>query len=154
MNDDFETINTILAELRSDYADQCPHDVEDSKAPVTERDIVAEIYLRIKSFCQTKRYQVHSEIKPVFDDNATLESMKKLPRIDVVVLSDKNGTTWLAAAKMLQGKYKKGSIEARFSSVPVGFIHTAIEVKIQSNVKNAEKDIDSLKMIMDQNPPL
>ena len=72
------------------------------------------------------------EIKPVLDDNATPEYMKSLPRIDVVVLSDKNDTAWLAGAKMLQDKYNKGSIEARFSSVPVGFFHTAIEAKIQS----------------------
>ena len=152
MNEDFDTIKTILAELRSGYAEACPFDVEDPEAPITERDIVAEIRDRLKLFCRSRRYQVHCEIKPVFDDNATPEYMKSLPRIDVVVLSDKNDTTWLAAAKILQDKYNKGSIEARFSSVPVGFFHTAIEAKIQSNVANAKEDIDALKMIVDRNP--
>jgi hypothetical protein len=152
MNEDFETIETILAELKFEYAAQCPLDVEDPEAPVTERDIVAEIRQRLKAFCRSRRHHVHCEIKPVFDDNATPEYMKSLPRIDVVILSDKNYATWLAAAKMLQDKYRKGSIEARFSSVPVGFFHTAIEVKIQSNVANAKEDIDALKMIADRNP--
>jgi len=152
MNEDFDTINAILAELRFEYAEQCPFDVEDPEAPVTERDIVAEIRHRLKLFCRSRGYQVHCEIKPVFDDNATPEYMKSLKRIDVVVLSDKNDATWLAAAKILQNKYNKGSIEARFSSVPVGFFHTAIEAKIQSNVANAKKDIDVLKMIVDRNP--
>jgi hypothetical protein len=152
MNEDFDTINTILTELRSKYAEQCPFDVEDPAAPITERDIVAEIRNRLKSFCRSKRYQIHCEIKPVFDDNATPEYMKSLPRIDEVVLSDKNETTWLAAAKTLQDKYNKGTIEARFSSVPVGFFHTAIEVKIQSHVANAKEDIDALKRIVNNNP--
>ena len=152
MNEDFEMIKAVLTELRSEYTVQCPFDVEEPEAPVTERDIVAEIRYRLKSFCRSRRYQVQCEIKPLFDHGATPEYLKSPPRIDVVILSDTNDGTWLAAAKILQDKFNKGSIKARFSSVPVLFFHTAIEVKIQSNVANAKEDINTLRMIVDRNP--
>jgi hypothetical protein len=45
-----------------------------------------------------------------------------------------------------------GAIEARFSSVPVKFFHAAIEAKIQSNIRDAKKDIDTLRWLHDLNP--
>ena len=151
MNDDAATIRSILEALRSEYADCYSLDIDDPQAPITERDIVAEIRDRLKAFCRSNGYQVHCEVKPAPDDGIGPEHMRTLPRVDVVVLSDKNSASWLNAAKSLQNKYKKGSIEARFSSIPVEFFHTAVEAKIQSNVANARKDIDSLKMIHESN---
>jgi hypothetical protein len=58
----------------------------------------------------------------------------------------------LAEAKNLQNKYDKGPRQARFSSIPVEFFHTAVEAKIQSNVTDAKKDIDNLKKIHESNP--
>lgn len=55
------------------------------------------------------------------------------------------------SAKSIQNDYKMGSIQARFSSVPLDFFHTAIEVKIQSSVKGARKDIDTLSKIKKMN---
>lgn len=144
-------IKSILAELRSEYAAQCPLDVDDPEAPVTERDIVAEIRHRLKAFCHSRGYQVHCEIKPAPDDNIGPDQMRKLPRVDVVVLANKNHASWLSAAKSLQDKYVKGSIQARFASIPIEFFHTAIEAKIQSDVVNAREDIDTLRMILDSN---
>lgn len=152
MNDDAATIRSILEELRSEYVASCPLDVDDPQAPITERDIVAEIRNRLKAFCQSRGYQVHCEVKPAPDNGIGPERMRTLPRVDVVVLSDKNSVSWLAAAKSLQNKYDKGSIQARFSSIPVEFFHTAIEAKIQSNVANAREDIDSLKTIHERLP--
>lgn len=152
MNDDAATIRSILEELRSEYAACCPLDVDDPEAPITERDIVTEIRNRLIAFCRTRGYQVHCEVKPAPDSGIGPERMRRLPRVDVVVLSDKNSVSWLAAAKSLQNKYDKGSIQARFSSIPVEFFHTAVEAKIQSDVANARKDIDNLKMLHDSNP--
>ena len=152
MNDDSATIRGILEELRSEYAACCPLDVDDPEAPITERDIVAEILNRLRAFCRSKGYQVHCEIKPAPDSSIGPERMRKLPRVDVVVLTNKNSASWLSAAKILQNKYDKGSIQARFSSIPVEFFHTAIEAKIQSDVANAKEDIDTLKMIRESNP--
>jgi len=153
MNQDFQTIYDILADLKADYASSCPTtDVVDSDAPVTERDIVAEIRNRLKPFCRDKRYYVHCEMRPAPNEKAEPMELKRLPRVDVVILADKKGFSWLAAAKILQDKYTKGYIEARFSSVPVKFFHTAIEVKIQSNVVDAKKDITTLRWINDINP--
>jgi len=78
--------------------------------------------------------------------------LKRLPKIDVGVLSGKNRQSWVPAAIKLQNSYDKGLIEARFSSVPIAFFHTAIEVKIQSKPSDARKDIDILKHISDFNP--
>jgi hypothetical protein len=152
MNDDVVTIKNILDELRSEYAACCPLDVDDPEVPITERDIVAEIRSRLKAFCRSRGYQVHCEVKPAPDSGIGPERMRTLPRVDVVVLCNKNSVSWLAAAKNLQNKYKKGSIEARFSSIPVEFFHTAVEAKIQSHVANAREDIDNLKMIHESNP--
>jgi hypothetical protein len=104
------------------------------------------------AFCAANGYHAHCEIRPAPDVSIDPVRMKRLPRIDVVVLRDINGDSWLAAAKKLQNKYQKGSIEARFSSVPVEFFHTAIEAKIQSNVADAKKDIDTLNSIQERNP--
>jgi hypothetical protein len=58
--------------------------------------------------------------------------------------------SWLSAATKIQNRYKKGMIQARFSSVPINFFHTAIEVKIQSDVRSAKKDLDTLSGIMEK----
>lgn len=152
MNDDFEAVRNILTELKSLYAARCSLDVDDPAIQITERDIVADIRNSLMAFCISNGYHVHCEIRPATDESTEPDEMKKLPRIDVVVLQDKNGVSWLAAAKTLHDKYRKGSIEARFSSIPIKFFHTAIEAKIQSNVAAAKKDIDLLKNIEERNP--
>jgi hypothetical protein len=151
MNNDFQILKSILAELRLDYISLCDSDLCDQQAPITERDIVAEIYCRLKVFCKSRGLNVHCEIKPASNENVNTTEMKELPRIDVGILSNINGKSWLLAAKKLQNKYKKGLIEARFSLIPLEYFHTAIEVKIQSNRIDAKKDIDTLKKLHDSN---
>ena len=152
MNDDFVAVRNILTQLKSLYAAGCSLDVDDPATQITERDIVADIRHSLMAFCASNGYHVHCEIRPAIDENVEPDEMKKLPRIDVVVLRDRKDVSWLATAKKLQDKYRKGSIEARFSSVPIKFFHTAIEAKIQSNVADAKKDIDTLKNIEEKNP--
>ena len=129
----------------------CHLDVIDQRVPITERDIVAEIYRRLKEFYNNKKLSVHCEIKPAPNDNTKPEELRRLPRIDVGIITNTNGRAWISSAKKLQEQYKKGFIEARFSSIPIDFFHTAIEAKIQSNVKSAMKDIDTLKQINEVN---
>ena len=152
MNDNFETVKSVLIHLSDLYAARCKFDVDDPAIQITERDIVADIRHSLMEFCVLNGYHVHCEIRPAANENIAPDEMKRLPRIDVAILRDSKKASWLAAAKKLQGKYRKGSIEARFSSVPIKFIHTAIEAKIQSNVANAKKDIDTLKDIEEKNP--
>jgi hypothetical protein len=152
MNDDFGTVKNILTKIKSRYAAGCSLDVNDPDIQITERDIVADIRHSLTAFCTSNGYHVHCEIRPASDETIEPDEMKKLPRIDVVVLQDRKGDSWLAAAKKLQDKYQKSSIEARFSSIPIRFFHTAIEAKIQSNVTSAKKDIDTLKKIEEKNP--
>ena len=147
MNEDYKKIKRILADLRSEYADLCSNDLMDPNTPITERDIVAEIYYRLKLFCKKKKLYPHTEIKPA-SRNFSIDELKKLPRIDVVILKNNGHLSWLSAATKIQNRYKKGMVEARFSSVPINFFHTAIEVKIQSNVRSAKKDLDTLSGIM------
>jgi len=151
VNEDFHAIETVLTNLKSQYAAYCSRDIDDPRAHITERDIVAEIRHVLLGFCTAKGLHVHCEIRPASGQNMEPADMKRLSRIDVVVLRDRNRRSWLAAAKTLQGKYKKGSIEARFASVPVKFFHTAIEAKIQSDVRDAKKDIDTLARIQQRN---
>ena len=112
---------------------------------------MAEIYCRLKSFCKSNGLYVHCEIKPARNEHMEREELKRLPKIDVGILADASGSSWLSAAMKLQAKYQKGEIEARYSSVPVMFFHTAIEVKIQSSVRNAKKDIDILESLSNAN---
>jgi len=141
MNKEFKQINSILHELKSEYAFSCSTEAFDPNQPITERDIVSEIYCRLKSHFRNTELSVHTEIKPAPSVASKPETLKNLPKIDVVILC---GTTWPEEARLLQEKYKKGGIEARFSSVPVEHFHTAIEVKIQSNQSDSKKDIDTL----------
>jgi len=152
MNDHFQTVRNILVHLKDLYATRCKLDVDDPAIQITERDIVSDIRQSLIDFCTMNGYYVHCEIRPANDGSIEPDEMKRLPRIDVAILRDTKNASWLAAAKHLQGKYQKGSIEARFSSVPVKHFHTAIEAKIQSNVASAKKDIDTLKDIEEKNP--
>lgn len=152
MNNEFKDVKRILNRLKNKYAKCCNSDVKDPFIQITERDIVADVRYSLIRFCKMKNYYVHCEIRPAANANIGPDEMKQLPRIDVVVLRDINKASWLNAAKKLQNKYRKGSIEARFSSIPINFFHSAIEVKIQSNVSNAKKDIDTLRKIEEKNP--
>jgi len=151
MNEEFEEIKSILLRLRSDYIAGYRSNMINENTPITERDIVAEIYSRIKSYFQNKHLYPHCEIKPASTERDHISKLKRLPRIDVGVLEDKGEKTWISSAIKLQDKYKKGAIESRFSSIPIEFFHTAIEVKIQSNVIDAKKDIDLLYKIKKSN---
>lgn len=152
MNKDFDIIRATLTALKTDYISGCQNGVIDPSMPITERDIVSEIYYRLIDFCKANNLQMHCEVKPATDDKMAPAQLKMLPRIDVSILTDKNGKSWLTSAIKLQDKYNKGAIEARFSSVPVDFFHTAIEAKIQSNIRDAQKDIDFLTKIHNDNP--
>jgi len=150
MNQDFTTIEEILTKLKDYYNEHVSGDsIDDIQVPITERDIVAEIYCRLKPFCKENSLSVHTEIKPAPDnENSSSDDLKKLSRIDVVILKG----NWIPSAIELQNKYIKGKYEARYSSIPVSFFHTAIEVKIQSKPGDAEADIEKLKKIHCQNP--
>ncbi len=152
MNRDYPDIEALLEQLRHEYAEGCGSDLEDSNLPMTERDTVAEIRTRLQTLFQGSDVNVHCEIKPAASQDTQPEELKKLPRMDVVLLTDLEGASWFGCAKAIQSRYRKGSIEARFGSVPVEFFHTAIEVKIQSNVRDAKKDIDTLASINRSNP--
>jgi len=143
MNEDFNAIECILSELQEEYISSWKQDkINDPQAPITERDIVSEIYCRLKKFCHGKELSVHTEIKPVSDEK-TREELKIIPRIDVVIL---RSNKWIDPAMIIQNIYTKGDFEARYSSIPVEFIHTAIEVKIQSNPSDAKKDLNKLNI--------
>ena len=148
MNREFEQIHNILLKLKSQYAISCSSDDFDPNQPITERDIVSEIYFQLKLHFRKTRLSVHTEIKPAPSVASETKILRRLPKIDVAILS---GKSWPKEAKKLQEKYKKGKIEARFSSVPVKFFHTAIEVKIQSNPRDSQKDIDTLFRIPQKN---
>jgi hypothetical protein len=151
MNDDFRELKEILETLREDYIRWTSGEAIDPISPVTERSLVAEIYSRMKDYCQSRNLQVQSEMKPAPSENTSLDDLKNLPRIDVAILADRNGESWLDSAIKIQDRYAKGKIEARFSSVPIRFWNTAVEVKIQSNVANCKKDIDKLREISGKN---
>lgn len=126
-------------------------------APITERDIVSELYWRLRVFCEGyKELQLstHTEIMPVspLDEESRHRNLERLNGnlVDVVILQDTD-RNWLSAATKVQGYHGKRKIEARFKSVPIEFFHTAIEVKIQSNPKDAQSDIDKLLAIRKNN---
>ena len=49
MNREFEQIHNILLKLKSQYAISCSSDDFDPNQPITERDIVSEIYFQLKA---------------------------------------------------------------------------------------------------------
>jgi len=108
MNEDFEAIKAILVELRSDYSTSCQQDAVDPFAPITERDIVAEIYCRLRGLCRMKGLHVHCEIKPATNENIGTDQLKRLPKIDVGILAERNGRSWLTSAIKLQDKIIRG----------------------------------------------
>jgi hypothetical protein len=151
MNADFEDIKSILLQIKSEYINSFVNDKICANMHITERDIVSKIYYRLELFCSNKNLSSHTEIKPAPSISSEISDLKRLPRIDNVILKNIGEKTWILDAINLQDKYKKGLIEARFSSIPIEFFHSAIEVKIQSNIRDAKKDIDKLKVIQDTN---
>ncbi len=144
MNTHYDQIKKILFNFRAEYNGlYSTGDVSNSNTPITERDIVSELYCSLKEYCKGKKISIHTEIKPAPSENISREHLKKLPKIDLVILQN----NWVPAAVKIQNKYNKGLIEARFGAVPYKYFHTAIEVKIQSNVSNSKKDIDTLANI-------
>lgn len=151
MNKENRHIYKLLCEMRSEYALASINGEFDQDLPITERDIVSEIYSRLKSLLRGTGLSVHTEIKPAPSVESEPEILKSLPVIDVAILKNIDGISWLGEAQKLQAKYLKGNIEARFSSVPIEFFHTAIEVKIQSKPIDSKKDIDKLLQIHQKN---
>ena len=151
MNEHFKIVEGILSDLKEKYVNSCTAEIVDPTAPITERDIVSEIYCRLKNFCHSADLYPHTEIKPAPSESIDPGELRRLPQIDVVILKNLGAKTWISSAAKIQNRYKKGLIEARFGSIPIEFFHTAIEVKIQSNVRDAQKDIDTLANIFEQN---
>jgi hypothetical protein len=151
MNKDFDNIKSVLLKVRSDYISGVQIDEINHDSPITERDIVAELYYRLRQIYSNSNLNVHCEIKPASSENDSNHRLRKLPRIDVGILTVNDNKLWISSAKKIQDRYKKGQFEARFSSIPIEFFHTAIEVKIQSNIRDAKDDIDLLKKIHDSN---
>lgn len=151
MNEHFNIVEGILFDLKKEYANSSSVEIVAPSAPITERDIVSEIYCRLKNFCRNADLYPHTEIKPAPSENAEPSKLRRLPKIDVAILKNLKTKTWISSATKIQNRYKKGLIESRFGSVPIEFFHTAIEVKIQSNVRDAKKDIDTLANILEQN---
>lgn len=147
-NSNYADIKDILETLKNDYIKMW--EKKDPAIPITERDIVSEIYNRLKDYCKEKGLHVHTEVKPKLDDNITTNK-KGLPIIDVVILENKDEESWLDAATRIQDRYDKGFIEARFSLIPVKYFNTAIEVKIQSKIDDTKKDIDKLSKLKQYN---
>ena len=79
----------------------------DQSAPITERDIVAEIYFRLKTFCRENGLSVHCEIKPATDEDAEPKRLIRLPKIDVGILASINERTWISSALKLQDNQER-----------------------------------------------
>jgi len=152
MNEDFDQIKRCILDLKEEYRQGATTDKINPELPITERDIVSEIYYRLKIFCRGKELFSHTEIRPTSSLVTNKEYSRSTDRIDNVILKNNENRSWIQAALDIQNRYKKGEIEARFSSVPVNFFHTAIEVKIQSKFTDLKKDIIKLKYIKEQNP--
>jgi len=83
MNKDFDNIKSILLRLRSDYISGVQIDEINQDSPITERDIVAELYYRLRDFYKNSNFNVHCEIKPTPSENENIHNLRRLPRIDV-----------------------------------------------------------------------
>jgi hypothetical protein len=151
MNQDFEKIKEIILQLKEEYISKVANNKFHPTIPVTERDIVSELYYRLKQYCETKELFSHTEMKAALNKNTPTSELKKLFRIDNVILKNIGKQNWIDDAVFIQNRYQKGAIEARFSSVPIEYFHTAIEVKIQSNFPDLKKDINKLRGIKDEN---
>ena len=152
MNKDFKEIEKIILKLKDEYIRMVSENTFNPNIPVTERDIVSELYWRLKNFSQGKDLYSHTEIKPAPNKFTERAKLKRLSRIDNVILMNLGEHHWIDDAIAIQNRYNKGAIEARFSSVPIEYFHTAIEVKIQSYFPDLKKDINKLRLINDNNP--
>jgi hypothetical protein len=151
MNNEFIKIKEILLELKKKYIEYVANGEYHPNVPITERDIVSEIYYRLKIYCKDKELNSHTEIKPVLSKSYELSLLKRLFRVDNVILKNNADNKWITDAIFIQNKYKKGLVQSRFSSIPIEYFHTAIEVKIQSHFPDSKMDIDKLKSIQDTN---
>jgi len=148
-----DAVLAALLDTREDYASRCNEgDIVDPGAPISEADVVSEIRFRLLPVAERWGCHVHQEVRAVVDELPGTAHLKVLPRLDLVLLGDEGGESWLDAAKGLQDRYAKGAIEARFLAVPARFIRAAIEVKIQSLSVNARKDIDGLWALRERWP--
>ena len=86
-NSNYTDIKKVLETLKDDYIEMWKK--KDPVIHITERDIVSEIYSRLKDYCKEKGLHVHTEVKPKLDDNITTNK-KGLPIIDVVILENKD----------------------------------------------------------------
>ncbi len=149
MNDQYKEIKEVLVGIRARYISQW--ESTSSRIPVSERDIVSKIYAQLSDWAKGRKLHPHTEVKPRFD-NKSVSNKKGIKIIDVALLKDIGNESWLESAKEIQAGYQKGNIEARYSSIPLKFFHTVIEVKIQSNFENSKKDILALKKIKTAKP--
>jgi len=153
MNKDSDAVKQVLEKVRADYATGCQAgELMDPGLPITERDILCEIWARLRPFCISAGLHVHSEVKvaPSLDSHHTV--LRSAKRVDVAILRDQPQARWLDAAREIQDRKCKGHIEARFEAIPVEYFHTVMEVKIQSHIPDARKDISSLSQIAAANP--
>jgi len=149
MSKHYNEIKRILEELREDYMNEWKN--KESSMFISERDILSEIYLRFKKYCQGKDIEVHTEVKPTKEGKRKIflkGDKQKRNEVDVVILG---GEEWFNEAIKHQEAYIKGPIEARFSNVPIEHFEVAIEVKIQSFVYDSYNDIEKLKQISQLN---
>lgn len=141
----YRSVEKILEHLKKDYQQWSQSDVPDPRAPFTERDAVAEIYCRLKDLSVSHDLYVHCEVKPY-----PFTSPKIIP--DISLIKNLGKRSWTEEANEIHAGHDAGSIESRFSAVPVEFFHAALEIKIQSNFSNAKKDIDKLNQLRQMNP--
>jgi hypothetical protein len=131
MKDIREEVRNALEEIRRDYIQKRkPRLTPD--APLTESDLQAEIFCKLKKLCVGNDLYVHSEM--AFDKPTK-------SKFDIVIIE---GEDWIKPAENYQGNLKKGNIESRFSHIPDEYFHTIIEIKVQSFFPDAKKDIDKL----------
>jgi hypothetical protein len=86
MNEQFERIRSILSDLRADYIRLCEPNIVNPNIPTTERDIVSEIYCRLKKALEGMDLYAHTEIKPIFLADPHKRNSKTT--IDVAVLKN------------------------------------------------------------------
>ncbi len=140
----YSDIRKILENVRDQYRGLCKGDNYDPKLPISKRDLVSEIYCKLRPYCLENRLYIHTEVKP-----SDYELGGKIPEFDLVILSSFEKSSWLDFAVEVQNSCGKGRTEARFSSIPIEFFNTLIEVKIQSRVWDSIRDIDKLVSIRD-----
>lgn len=145
MHSDCQEVTMILDKFREDCRHWSGGAARHPDCPVTEQDVIAEIYARLKDFCRGKNLHVHCHIQPARRPNSNVEAL------DIAILADHQGRCGIEAPRKSAGTSTAHKSRTSAWPVPAKFWHTAIEVALPDKREDAAKSLRKLRALCRRN---